>query len=106
MDHIVEKIIEGVKTKSPLYKITYIEPVYVVDMDDDIIDISVEIKSVIWDYETWTFNTSNVDEDTKKNNWARIISDTDLNIPIELFNNECHCKFNIYCKKMSVELIN
>lgn len=105
MDHIVEKIIDGVKTKSPIYKITYILPEYQVDMDDDIIDISVEIKSVIWDYETWAFN-NRLDEDTKQYNWARIISDTDKNLPTELFNNDCSCKFNIYCKKMSVELIN
>jgi hypothetical protein len=111
MNHIVKDIIDYTNEKTPLYKIIYVEP----EMEDDgnCLTLSVNIKTIILDFETWKSNIPQLyfdidwNEDKILEKWNMVINKDTTDINREYFTGQIDADNNtIYCRKLSVVLLN
>jgi len=111
---IVNNIVEGISTKEPLYKITYILPTLDIDDEDydedyehDKYTISCKRKTVIWDKTTYKENVGSLLSDAEKEDrWLHIIDPKKTNHCIHSFGYPKIYEQWIVLYKLSVELIN
>ena len=111
MNHIVKDIIDYTNEKTPLYKIIYVEP----EMEDDgnCQILSVNTKTIILDFQTWKDNIPqryrdiDWDDDKRLEKWNMVINKGTRDINREHFTGQVDPEENtIYCRKLSVELLN
>ncbi len=111
MNHIVKDIIDYTNEKTPLYKIIYVEP-EMEDVDNYQV-LSVNIKTIILDFETWKSNIPDRyfeidwDKDEIQEKWNMVINKDTKDINREHFTGQIDADDNtIYCRKLSVNLLN
>ena len=111
MNHIVKDIIDYTNEKTPLYKIIYVEP----EMEDDgnCQILSVNTKTIILDFQTWKDNIPqryldiDWDDDKILEKWNMVINKGTKDINREHFTGQIDADDNtIYCRKLSVQLLN
>jgi hypothetical protein len=113
MEHVMESIIAHTKTKAPIYKITFIAPVISYDPDDEIDEIRCEIKTIIYDYETYKQNVYEENEEDLLDHWSILTGKCALasgrlrQIDADwLFKNDYKKGCEVYVNLLKVELIN
>jgi hypothetical protein len=113
MEHVIETIISQTKTKSPLYKFTFFAPTAEYDCDNEIIQMSCEMKTIIYDFETYKENVYEEDQDTIEDHWS-ILTGKHALYPIRprdvnadwLWKNDYKNELEVYCNLINVELLN
>jgi hypothetical protein len=108
---IVNNIVEGISTKEPLYKFTYIMPEIEFGDDDQSDRIETitcsNIKSVIFNKSTYVENSLECNPDFIEHNWNEIIDKARHHHDISKFNLFLErCDRYVMLYKLSVELIN
>lgn len=108
MEHIVNDIMDKVATKEPIYKITYILPSFINigDDEDPMYNLDVDIKSVILNYSTYKENAYEIIEEVIDRNWKEIINKGVKTHRAIVLNEKEDENQTIFCRKLSVELIN
>jgi len=104
MDHIIKDITEKISTKEPLYKVVVAIPTY--EDDDGEITLDVNIKSFIYNYSTYKENSFELCEDYIEKTWERIIDKKIDSINLSHLCEEEPDNQEIWCHKLSVELLN
>ncbi len=110
MNHIVNNIIDFTNDKTPIYKIIYAEPE--AQEEGNYLELSVNIKTIILDFQTWKCNidkgyTDKWDEEETLEKWNEVIDKSKKEIDRHYFTGQLHEDGNvIWCRKLSVELIN
>ena len=111
MNHIVKEIIDYTNEKTPIYKIIYVEPETQDDGNCQI--LSINTKTIILDFQTWKDNIPqryfdiDWDDDKILEKWNMVINKGTRDINREHFTGQVDPEENtIYCRKLSVELLN
>ena len=123
-DSIITEISDMVKTKEPLYKITYIKPklsLFDDPSDDEYSDddeggikspikyaVIAQICIVIFDKSTWlnTVYGNYIGDENTDSLWKEIISMKTNSHKAQQFGSEVKYGHHIVCKKISIELLN
>jgi len=106
MEHIIKDISQKISNdKEPLYKVTFAIPTC---EDDDCgnLDIGVKIKSYIYNYSTYKENCIEYDKQTIEDYWDRFIKKEYETIRLLYLNEDEPDNQEVYCRKLSVELLN
>lgn len=113
MEHVIESIIAYKETKSPIYKFTFFTPIPEYDGNDEIIQMSCKLKTIIYDFETYKDNIYEADQDTIEDHWSVLTGKHALSSgkPREvdadwLWKNDFKSELDVYCTLLSVELLN
>jgi len=106
---IVNNIVEGISTKEPLYKITYILPNLEINDDDDDEEkyyVHCDRKTVIWNKSTYMENMIDSCKEFVERCWNEVIDKNNHHHYINRFGYRTKNDTNIMVYKLSVELIN
>ena len=113
MKHIVKEIISYTNEKTPLYKIIYVEPETEEDYDRTCQSLSVNTKRIKVDFETWKYNLPRLyiendwDDEKIQEKWNNVIDKLHRDRNREHFTGEIDADNNtIYCRKLSIQLLN
>jgi len=111
MKNIVNNIIDFTNDKTPIYKIIYAEPE--VQDEGNYQELSVNIKTIILDFQTWKGNIAKGytedewDEEETLEKWNEVIDKSKKDIDRQYLTGQLHEDNNIiWCRKLSVELLN
>lgn len=104
MDHIIKDITEKISTKEPLYKVVVVIPSY--EDDEGEITLDVKIKSFIYNYSTYKENSFETCQEYLKATWEQLIDKKSKAIRLSHLCEEEKDNQEIWCHKISVELIN
>ena len=120
-DSIITEISDMVKTKEPLYKITFTKPKLTIyddrpDSESDDEDYSVPTKysvicgihTIIFDKSTWlnTYNGCLHNTEYLDNEWKNIINMEHHSHQVQVFGFDVPSGHHIVLRKLSVELLN
>jgi len=108
MNHIVKDIIAFTNEKTPIYKIIYAEPT--LDDDCNSLTLNVIIKTIILDYNTWEGNLPDYLRETEEEQlerWNNLIDKEQPEIGKDVLTGQIDPEHNIiYCRKLSINLLN
>ncbi len=107
---IVNNIVEGISTKEPLYKITYMLPNLDINEDDDDDEdkytVSCYRKTVIWDKTTYMENMNDCCKEFVERCWTEILDKNLYHHTVNKFGYIQEYDKYITVYKLSVELLN